>query len=146
MVVTASMTTIASTIAPTPIPKVRSALFQSGFLRFDPAILTLSGFPLAATPGGTTSAGPISNFTVTAGDMDGSLDYTWDPQPGSKSYELQITTVDPLTGPYVTKAQPIGSFATVDGLTSGQRVWGRVRGIGSQGEGPWTDPATKIGP
>jgi hypothetical protein len=32
------------------------------------------------------------------------------------------------------------------GLTSGQRVWLRVRGIGSNGPGAWSDPATKIVP
>jgi hypothetical protein len=118
----------------------------SGKAKGEAAILTLSGLPLAATPGAPLPAGPISNFTVTAGDMDGSLDWSWDPEPGSKTYELQITSTDPVTGPYVTKAQPTGSSATVSGLTSGQRVWGRVRGIGSDGEGPWTDPATKIVP
>lgn len=111
------------------------------------AILSLSGWPLAAAPGGPAMVpGPISNFTVTAGDMEQTLQYHWDPEAGSKTYELQITTVDPMAGPYVTKVQKAGSSADVDGLTSGQRVWARVRGIGSDTKGPWTDPATKIVP
>lgn len=118
----------------------------SGKAKGSASVLTLSGWALAATPGAPVPAGAISNFMVTAGDMDGSVDYSWDPEQGSKSYEVQITTVDPVAGPYETKAQPTGSSANVPGLTSGQRVWGRVRGIGFDGPGPWTDPATKIVP
>ena len=34
----------------------------------------------------------------------------------------------------------------LSGLVSGTRVWVKVRVIGSQGPGPWSDPATKIVP
>ena len=71
---------------------------------------------------------------------------SFDPDSRAKTYEIQLTTADPLVGPWETKARPTASTETITGLTSGQRVWVRVRGIGTKGEGPWSDPATKIVP
>ena len=85
-------------------------------------------------------------FSVTAVDHDGALDAQNDPIAGAKTYEMQVKTVDPLAGPWTTKVQPTASRWTLEGLTSGQRVWVRVRGVGSNGPGPWSDPATKIVP
>jgi len=35
---------------------------------------------------------------------------------------------------------------SLKGLTSGRRVWARMRASGNKGPGPWSDPATKIVP
>ena len=94
----------------------------------------------------TALPGQVLNLTLTAGDMDGTLDGTSDPVPGAKSYEVQITTGDPVAGPWVTKLQPTASRWTLEGLGSGQRVWGRARAVGPNGTGPWSDPFTKIVP
>ena len=113
----------------------------------DPVILAASGFPLAADPSQTTDVpGAIFNFTLTQGDMDGVLDGSHDRPAGAKNFEVQVTTVDPVAGPYVTKLSPMTSSWHLSGLTSGQRVWVRVRGNGTNGAGPWSDPATKIVP
>ncbi len=88
----------------------------------------------------------ILNLNVTMGDNAGSVDCTCDPDDKAKTLEWQATTVDPLAGPWVTKKQTTVSSATLDGFTSGQRIWVRVRGIGIRGEGPWSDVATKIVP
>lgn len=113
----------------------------------DPVILAAPGYPLAADK--VVSSDPpaqVTNLSLTQGDMDGSLDGSHDPAARAASYEVQLTTVDPVAGPYTTVLQPTGSRWSLDGLTSGQRVWVRVRGIGSNGAGPWSDPATKIVP
>lgn len=113
----------------------------------DPVILASSGYPLAAEK--TVSSDPpaqVVNLTLTQGDMDGVLDGAHDPAARAVSYEVQLTTVDPVNGPFTTVLQPTGSRWVLEGLTSGQRVWVRVRGIGSNGHGPWSDPATKIVP
>ncbi|MBL9130359.1 MAG: fibronectin type III domain-containing protein [Verrucomicrobiaceae bacterium] len=106
-----------------------------------------SGYPLASpSTTSTTPPAQITNLALTAGDADGSVDGTHDPDPLARSYEAQVTTVDPVAGPWVTMAQPTASNFTLTGLTSGQRIWVRVRGIGANGPGPWSDPATKIVP
>ena len=113
----------------------------------DPVVLTASGFPLASSaPQSTGAPGPIFNFTLTQGDAEGTLDGSHDRPAHVTNFEVQVTTVDAIAGPYVTKLSPTASSWHLAGLTSGQRVWVRVRGNGSGGEGPWSDPATKIVP
>lgn len=114
--------------------------------RGDSTLLSASGYPLAADPTVSTLPTTVLNLAVTAGDLDGSVDVTFDPELNSKTYEVQATSTDPLNGPWVTKAQPTASGCTLNGFTSGSRVWVRVRGIGTKGPGAWSDPATKIVP
>jgi hypothetical protein len=39
------------------------------------------------------------------------------------------------------------SSATIPGLTSGAKLWARVRAVGADNQpGPWSDPATKVVP
>ena len=52
----------------------------------------------------------------------------------------------PWTGPWTHAKTVVKSSATVDNLTSGQRVWFRVAAVGAAGQGPWSDLATKIVP
>lgn len=113
----------------------------------DPTMLQAIGFELASST--TTPAqlpGKPQNMVITAGDLDGTVDMSCDPPEFALTYEWQITTVDPTNGPYTTKDQGSPSHTTVNSLTSGQRVWGRVRAIGTKGPGPFSDPATKIVP
>ncbi len=113
----------------------------------DPVMLSASGYPLAAANSATGEApGQIKNFTLTAGDHDGQVDASFDPDSFASTYEVQLATGDPVMGPWVTKATPTASSCSITGETSGQRVWGRARGIGPNGTGPWSDPATKIVP
>lgn len=115
--------------------------------RGDAALLGASGYPLAAAAVPSTSPpAQIFNLALTAGDAAGTLDLTFDPDPLAKTYEVQITTTHPIDGPWTTVVQPTTSYTKLTGLTSGQRVWSRVRGIGSNGPGAWSDPATKIVP
>lgn len=113
----------------------------------DAVKMTASGYALAHAAVQTTSPpAQVRNFGVTAGDADGSVDYQHDPMD-NVTYEVQLTTGDPVTGPWTTKVSGAGaSKGNIDGLTSGQRVWGRARAINSKGPGPWSDPASKIVP
>jgi hypothetical protein len=110
------------------------------------AVLSLSTLPLAGASVPSTVPSQISNLSVSASDMDGALDVHWDPEINSTSYEVEVTTTDPVAGPYVSKPSETTSSTTIPGLTSGQRAWVRVRGVGPKGSGPWSDPGTKIVP
>lgn len=112
----------------------------------DPVLLAETGYPLAAAPTPGALPGMIHNLSLTAGDMERVLDVHFDPDDDSNTYEVQLTTVDPIAGPYATVAQPTASKVMLTDLTSGQRVWVRARGVGPKGAGPWSDPATKIVP
>ena len=88
----------------------------------------------------------VVNLSVTVSDNAGELDLQWDPVNGAKTYEMQ-SSPDPMTPtswsnlPGVTKSKGV-----VTGLTSGARVWLRVRAINAAGQGAWSDPGTKIAP
>ena len=88
----------------------------------------------------------VLNLTVSVGDNDGELDAQWDPVRSAKSYQVQISA-DPITSTSWHDATPSSVSKTViENLTSGTRMWVRVRAINKKGPGPWSDPATKIVP
>ena len=113
----------------------------------DPVALTATGYELTdSNAAATTPPGMINNLRLTAGDEAQALDGSFDPEELAYTHDVQLTTVDPVNGPWTTVLTPTASVFKLTGLTSGQRVWVRVRGVGSQGPGPWSDPFTKIVP
>ena len=113
----------------------------------DPVALSATGYDLADdNSAATTPPGMVDNLKLTAGDLAQTLDGAFDPEPLAYTYEVQLTTVDPINGPWDTVLTPTASSFKLTGLTSGQRVWVRVRAIGSKGAGAWSDPFTKIVP
>jgi hypothetical protein len=89
----------------------------------------------------------VLNLAVSAGDEEGSLDAQWDPVRGARIYKVQIST--DLTSPpqnWTDKSNPTRSRCTLTGLTSGQKLWIRVKAIGANDEGPWSDVAWKMVP
>ncbi len=114
----------------------------------DPVLLTATGYPITGEATATTHPpGKVMNLNLTWSDADGALDGSNDPEElATSGYEVQVTTVDPVAGPYQTVLHPRASRWELTGLSSGQRVWVRVRAIGTKGAGPWSDPATKIVP
>ena len=102
---------------------------------------------VAGTPGAVVPPGQVLNLAVTAGDNDGTLDFAFDPEPVAKSYEVE-TSVDPVSPTSWQKKMTVPkSSGTITGLTSGARMWVRVRAIGADPQpGPWSDPAAKTVP
>ena len=88
----------------------------------------------------------VENLAVSVGDDAGELDAQWDRVRGAKTYRIE-TSPDPITPTSWTLADIVTrSKATLSGLTSGTKYWVRVAAIGAAGQGPWSDPATKIAP
>lgn len=90
----------------------------------------------------------VSNLAVTAGDDDGEVNITWDPVRGAKSYQIQYC-LDPITPTGWRDVAPTSkSKKTISGLTSGVRVWVRVRAIAPKEAniGAWSDPSVKTVP
>ena len=88
----------------------------------------------------------VLNLVLSPGDTDGELNAVWDPVIAARVYEVQTSTnpTDPaLWTTYDAPKSP--SWLTLSGLTSGTRIWVRVRalGAGDQPPGPFRDPATK---
>jgi hypothetical protein len=88
----------------------------------------------------------VTNVAVTSSDNDGAVDVTCDAVPGSSVIEVEYTytVTDPdSTQPGEPQTRTHFSLA---GLTSGKRVWLRLRARGAAGPGPWSDWASKMVP
>ncbi len=96
------------------------------------------------TPAGVPTQ--VLSLAITAGDSAGELDLTWDPVPGTKTYQVELCpTSDFVTGVITLKAVT-KSKAVATGLTTGTRMWCRVRATNASGTGAWSSVATKIVP
>jgi hypothetical protein len=107
----------------------------------DDASLQAGGWHLrgAAAPVGPMPA--PQNVTCSGGDQDGEVDCTFDPVAGRNSYvgEHAVNPNGPWTQFYVGKK----SSCTAKNLTSGTLYWFRFAAVGTAGQGPWSDPASK---
>jgi hypothetical protein len=99
--------------------------------------------------GRSAPIGPMArviDLLLSEGDHAGYVDAMWKPVKGAKGYEVQ-TCPDPISPTGWTPAQPSSkSSTTIQGLTSGAKVWVRVRALGAAGTGDWSDPALKVVP
>ena len=112
----------------------------------DESKILSAGLSVRAAKTPASPPGQVANLSLTAGDNEGALDAHWDPITNAKSYEVQLSP-DPFTSTsYVTRDTVTRSSSTLTGLTSGARVWVRVRAINSAGKGAWSDPAVKTVP
>jgi hypothetical protein len=112
----------------------------------DPAKIQSAGMAVKGARTPTTLPTMVSNLAITSGDDGGELDLQWDPVAGAKTYEIQ-TSPDPATSSsWVAHSSVTKSKAALTGLTSGARLWVRVRAINGAGAGAWSDVATKIVP
>jgi len=90
--------------------------------------------------------GQVMNLAVKAGANAGELKANWKKLRGAKSYEVQVS-VDPYTPTTWRGVAPSTKTRTViPDLTSGAKMWVRVRGIGKGDPGVWSDVATMIVP
>ena len=105
-----------------------------------------TGLPVRAPSTPIGDLPQVENLAVTEGDDAGELDATWDRVRGAKTYRVE-KSLDPITPTSWSLADIVTrSKCTLTGLTSGTKYWVRVAAIGAAGQGPWSDPATKVAP
>ena len=116
-------------IADTDETIIASAGMQTKAVRTTPAVLSAPGA-----------------LRATAGDHEGQIDLTWRKVEYSRSYIIQISP-DPPTADSWGHAETVTvANKTIQNLTSGTKYWFRVAAIGSLGQSPWSEPATKVAP
>lgn len=112
----------------------------------DPVKIRSAGMDIKAdrTPLGELDLVVIISITV--GTNPGEVRLKWQPVNKAKSYQVQYCA-DPITDAGWKDATPSTDRRTLlSGLTSGTKIWVRVRAIARDNVGPWSDPATIIVP
>jgi hypothetical protein len=99
-------------------------------------------------PASATTAPPHApaDLTATAGDQEGEIDLTWDTVAGARSYVVERSPDPPTATSWTHAGVSPRSQTTINGLTPGTRCWFRVAAVNAAGQGPWSDPATKLVP
>jgi Fibronectin type III domain len=82
------------------------------------------------------------NF-LAAAVAEGEMELTWDSVNGAKSYLVQFSTEPGGAANWSLAMACTKSKATIKNLESGKKYWFKVAALGSAGQGPWSDPATK---
>ena len=90
--------------------------------------------------------GQVQALSITAGDGAGELDLQWDPLSGAKTFEIELSPDALFASGIIKLKNTTKSKAVAENLTSGTRLWARVRATNAAGTGAWSDPATKIVP
>ena len=107
------------------------------------AQLATTGYDLHKVP--TFTAEPVTapgNVRLKQAGVGGVVQVMCDAVDRAQAYELQYT-LDANAGPWTdggtfTSTRRIG----ITGLTRGKDYWARVRAVGPNGPGAWSDPAT----
>lgn len=112
----------------------------------DPAKIATTGMAVKAAPTHITSMEDVANFSLSAGDGSGELDWQCDPVARAKSYQVQVS-VGAAPASWTLVPGSSRSKGTVTGLTGGQTVWVRVQALGPGGlTSAWSTPQAKIVP
>jgi hypothetical protein len=91
--------------------------------------------------------GRVLELEVLEGVKEGTLKARWKRLRGARVYEIQVTADVSNEASWVFSMAATKSKAVITGLTSGAKMWVRVRAVGAGNEpGPWSDPAVKTVP
>jgi hypothetical protein len=112
----------------------------------DKAKILSAGMQVRADRVPATIPDVVQNLSLTAGDNAGQLDLQWDPTNGAKRYEVQLCAAADFASGITNLPSVTKSKSSTGNLTSGARIWARVRGLNAAGPGAWSDVATKIVP
>lgn len=89
----------------------------------------------------------VANLRLKEAKGTSQIKTLFDALAGAKSYKVEISTDVTDDDSWAEALLTISSRGNVlVGLTSGQRIWVRVAGVGKKGLGPWSDVATRIVP
>ena len=115
----------------------------------DPVIIAKANLDTKVQPTPVGKLPQVQNLSLTTGDTPGTVDSHWNSVSGSHGYEHMHCTGDPtVEANWTMVAGSTGSKASHTGLTSGTRLWSRVRAKAPKtvNNGPWSQPATIIVP
>jgi len=105
-----------------------------------------AGMDVRASRVPASAPGTVMNLSITAGDNAGELDLQWDPLSTANRYEAQLCAASDFATGVINLPSTSKSTSVANGLTTGTRMWARIRALNAAGPGAWSDVATKIVP
>ncbi len=110
----------------------------------DATVIQSAGMQVRSEP---APVGPLpapENLRPVEGEMPGEVALQWNPVSNAKSYSLQQTQDITVPASWVHVLNCTKGKLSVSGLTVGQRYWFRVAAVGSAGQGPFGEPASRM--
>ena len=111
----------------------------------DLVALSTTGLPLRTTPGPIGPMPPPSNLRASMSEMEGQINLAWDTVHGASSYIVDCKEHD-TPQPWQQVKVVKQSHCTSTDHTPGKVYAFRVRALGTDGEGPWSDETVKMSP
>ena len=117
---------------------VTMAAYVQTVSRGDEAIILSSGFDVKSDKTVRAQTEAPLNINGKAGEHEGEVSLVWDPVPGAKAYNIQVSR-DSMTG-WTYCGSSTKRRTVIGGLESGAKCYFRVASIGQQGQSGWSDP------
>jgi hypothetical protein len=120
--------------------------YVEGVCKGDEAKIKSAGMDVKA------AAAPIGipqrpeGIKATEGLKNGSVDLKWKAVKGARSYVVRITSTIATADSWKQVLVVTKAAATIESLVSGTQYWFQSAAVGAAGQGPWSDPATKVAP
>jgi hypothetical protein len=118
--------------------------YVEGTLAGDRDKIKSAGFEVVSPPG-ASPLGQVRDVLATQGDQTGSVDVVWQPERGATGYEVQ-SCCDGDFKNWTSETTCTRPCATLYDFASGKRVFVRVRALGVNDKGGWSDPAETVVP
>jgi Fibronectin type III domain len=105
-----------------------------------------AGFDVRATGAPIGELPAPQNLVATMGDNEGEVDLGCNRVRGAASYVFECRLYNQPGGPWQQVKISKKSSTTVTGMVSGTKYAFRVRAVGAEGEGAWSDEAVVMAP
>jgi Fibronectin type III domain len=112
----------------------------------DEAFILSTGISVRNKPGKAGIPKHPEALSAVAGAAPGTIVLKWKGVSGSRSYLIRATTNIADNDSWVQVAVSTRASVEVPKLESGKQYWFQVGAVGTAGQGPWSDPATKLAP
>lgn len=114
---------------------------------YEESIILTAGMSVRSASS-TITMSQVQNLRLTPSEESGEVFADWNRVMGARNYRVQVST-DVATPPtnWTDKLISTKSRCSLNhDLVSGTKIWVRVKALGANDEGAWSDPACKIVP
>jgi hypothetical protein len=112
----------------------------------DKATIESAGFGVRSEPTRIGQLEAPAHVKVAPGHTDGAVNIAWKKVRGARAYNVERALDSDRGLDWTNVISSSKTRAVVNSMNSGHRYWFRVAAIGAAGQGPWSNPVSKIAP